>query len=375
CNPGTLNKEKLKTYKKLGINRLSFGLQSAFDEELKTLGRIHTFRDFMDNMEEARALGFDNINVDLMSAIPGQTLASWKRTLAQIAMTAPEHISAYSLIVEPGTPFYEAYGEGDVTAGHGASAGNAGLAANVPAPAFCALNNAPADPETLAYLKSLKLPGEETERQMYYDTLAVLESAGYYRYEISNYSKPGYECMHNIGYWTGENYLGMGLGAASMVDGIRWKNTEDMAAYMGHDFGGDRYDTAAAVLEGKASEEADAEAVAAGLASAEAPAGQNSPIHIDIEKLSHADKMAEYIILGLRLTRGFSMEQFMDRFGVSFMFKFGDIVRELDEKDLIKVTQTEYTDPVTGKDSVDTRVALTARGIDVSNTVMAEFMP
>jgi len=190
-NPGTVDREKLSCYHKLGINRLSIGLQSTDDRDLKTLGRIHTFDDFIRTFEDARDAGFDNINVDLMQAVPGQTLASWKRVLAAAAAWKPEHISAYSLIVEDGTPFGKLKAQG-----------------------------------------KLAQPDEDTEREIYYYTKEFLEKAGYHRYEISNYAIPGMECVHNTGYWKRAEYLGLGLNASSMAGNIRWKNTADLHTYL-----------------------------------------------------------------------------------------------------------------------------------------------
>ena len=188
ANPGTLTMEKLEVYRESGINRLSLGLQSADDMELKMLGRIHTFDDFLKSYQRARQVGFDNISVDLMSALPGQDLHSWKNTLRKVMMLKPEHISAYSLIIEEGTPFFERYGKG----GH-------------------------VD----------ELPSEEEERRMYWRTAKLLKDYGYCRYEISNYALPGYECRHNLGYWNRTEYLGIGTGAASLMDNRRWNYGEE----------------------------------------------------------------------------------------------------------------------------------------------------
>lgn len=187
-NPGTVDKEKLRTYREVGINRLSIGLQSALDEELKKLGRIHTFEEFLDTYKLAREEGFHNINIDLMSAIPGQTVESYEHTLRTVAEIKPEHISAYSLIIEEGTPFYERYGQG----GH-----------------------------------QEELPGEEDERRMYQMTKEILAQYGYERYEISNYAKKGYACRHNLGYWERAEYLGIGRGASSLMDNQRWIQGEE----------------------------------------------------------------------------------------------------------------------------------------------------
>ncbi len=200
CNPGTVDAQKLCAYAEAGINRLSFGLQSADAQELKLLGRIHTYEMFLESYEAARSCGFQNINIDVMSALPGQTAASLWKTLKSVAALEPEHISAYSLIIEPGTPFYDVYGE-DVR-------------------------------RREAGEECFLLPSEEEERQMYHDTKTILEQNGYLRYEISNYAKEGYECRHNRTYWERKDYAGFGLGAAGCIDNVRSKNTEDLKAYL-----------------------------------------------------------------------------------------------------------------------------------------------
>lgn len=186
ANPGTLTADWLETCRAAGLNRTSLGLQSADDGELRTLGRIHTWEQFLASYGMVRRAGFENVNVDLMSALPGQSLASWERSLREVTALEPEHISAYSLIVEEGTPFCERY------SGAGAKL----------------------------------LPDEDTERAMYRAAKEILGQAGFERYEISNYAKPGRACRHNIGYWTGEEYLGLGLGASSYVDGWRFSIRE-----------------------------------------------------------------------------------------------------------------------------------------------------
>ncbi len=191
ANPGTVDKKKLLEYRRAGVNRLSLGLQSAENEELRLLGRIHTWEQFLESFRMARETGFGNINVDLMSALPGQTRESYHRTLEKVLALSPEHLSAYSLILEEGTPFYEKY------KGH---------------------------PELL--------PSEEEERQMYDDTRDLLEDRGYERYEISNYAKPGYACRHNLGYWERVDYKGYGLGAASLLHSIRYTNQMVLTEYL-----------------------------------------------------------------------------------------------------------------------------------------------
>ncbi len=188
CNPGTADRHTFAACLNMGINRISFGLQSSEKKELQMLGRIHSYEEAERSFKEAREAGFQNINIDLMSGIPGQTIESYERTLDRILHLEPEHISAYSLIIEEGTPFYERYGE-----------------------------EPPVD--------------EETDRQMYRTTGVRLSEYGYERYEISNYAKDGFACRHNLKYWSGGEYVGFGVGASSRVGNTRYRNEEDPVAY------------------------------------------------------------------------------------------------------------------------------------------------
>lgn len=194
-NPGTASLEGLQVLKKAGFNRLSIGLQSADNKELRLLGRIHTYEDFLSTYAWARRAGFSNINVDLMSALPGQSLETWQKTLQSVLELAPEHISAYSLIVEEGTPLFD----------H--------------------ISQYP------------PLPDEDTDRLMYHETKRLLAENGYLRYEISNYAKKGFESRHNQIYWQRgcghiRDYLGLGLGASSTVGNYRYRNTDDISEYL-----------------------------------------------------------------------------------------------------------------------------------------------
>jgi len=285
ANPGTVTLEKLTAYRQSGINRISFGVQSTNDEELKTLGRIHTYEEFLESYQLARKCGFENVNVDLISAIPNQTVESWEETVRKIVELDPEHISAYSLIIEEGTPFYEKYGEG-------------------------------AEGERL-------LPTEEAEREMYYRTEEFLDQAGYHRYEISNYAKEGKECKHNLGYWERKNYLGMGLGASSLLDNVRYKNTDDLAKYL----------TFSDDLE---------------------------EIQEDREILSIGAQMEEFIFLGLRKMKGISIQQFEDAFGKTLEACYGERIHHLQNEKLLVIE--------------DGFLRLTKKGIDVSNYVFAEIL-
>ncbi len=208
-NPGTLLQNKLHIYRAAGINRVSIGLQSADNRELENLGRIHSFEEFLKSFQCARMAGFANINVDLMSGIPGQTLESWRNTLKKVTMLKPEHISAYSLIIEPGTPFWDRYGAGiEKTA-----------AKSAPQPGTCP-GEAP-DRFGLRRRDYPELPDEEEENRIYHLTRTFLAEQGYERYEISNYARPGFACRHNVGYWTEVEYLGLDFAAEGWAERLR----------------------------------------------------------------------------------------------------------------------------------------------------------
>ena len=274
CNPGTLTEDKLSCYRQSGVNRLSLGLQSADNRELKKLGRIHTYEDFLESFFLARKLGFNNLNVDLMSALPGQTRESWQETLRQVLTLNPEHISAYSLIIEENTPFYERF--------------------------------------SLGGREEYLLPDEDTERQMYYDTRDILETAGYERYEISNYAKPGFACRHNLGYWERKEYLGLGLGASSLIKGVRYQNHRSLSAYLAEDYA-----------------------------------------HEEVQKLTRQEEQEEIMFLGLRKTEGILLtEELLEVYKETLerLKKQGLLFRE------------------------GNRIRLTDLGIDVSNYALAEFL-
>lgn len=283
ANPGTITREKLECWHRAGVNRLSIGLQSAIDHELITLGRIHSSRDFFQSYEMAVKSGFNNINVDLMSAIPGQSLESYQETLRRITALnpPPAHISAYSLIIEEGTPFYE----------------------NTP-----------------------ELPDEDCEREMYKITNDILSAQGYVQYEISNYAKPGYQCRHNQVYWRRGNYVGFGIGAASMVDNVRFNNTRDMKSYL----------------------------------------NRCGTVKENIQKLSVQEQMEEFMFLGLRMMNGVSEEEFLKTFGSTIEQIYPGIVEDFCQKGLLKRDIEQGTG--------EHRIFLTRYGIDVSNIVMAEFL-
>lgn len=280
CNPETVDREKLSAMYRAGINRISFGLQSAVDRELKLLGRIHDYQRFLTAYETARAAGFQNINVDLMSAIPEQTKETWEETLAKVLALHPEHISAYSLIIEEGTVFYDRQ-------------------------------------------EQLVLPDEETERQMYYRTKELLQAAGYERYEISNYARPGYESRHNLKYWSGADYIGMGQGASSYLEGVRFHNPYEGTAYREN-------------------------------------CGSLAALRCEEERLDKKAQMEEFCFLGLRRMQGISEKEFEQQFGQTMTEVYPGIVDRFITQGLL-TRQDEW-------------IALTEQGIDVSNQVLAEFI-
>ena len=314
CNPGTLTAGKAEKLVQAGFNRLSMGLQSADDRELHLLGRIHNFAQFLESYDLARKAGFRNINVDLMSALPGQTLKSWQDTLQKVTALRPEHISAYSLIIEEGTPFYERFAEDERIREEG---GHPRL-----------------------------LPEEDVERQMYELTETFLHTKGYERYEISNYAKPGYECRHNCGYWTRKDYLGLGLGASSLVEHQRFQNTSELKTYLEQEY--------SPQCEGQH------ERIAETIQLQEETGLTQTGHHIHIETLDKKSEMEEFMFLGLRLMAGISRQQFEKKFQVTLNSVYGEVLRKLKGEQLIE--------------EVAGYARLTEHGIDVSNYVLAEFL-
>lgn len=306
-NPGTvgshgINRKKLTDYKYAGINRISFGLQSAHDNELKVLGRIHTYSQFEENYFLAREIGFKNINIDLMSALPGQDMKSWEDNLIKTVSLRPEHISAYSLMIEEGTPFYERYGpEGKDRS---------------------------------------KLPSEDADVDMYVRTKEFLSSFGYKRYEISNYALKGYECKHNLAYWEPDDYLGLGLGSASLIDNVRFHNTYDLREYIDKINGRELCCDSACNIFSLLYDCFD--------------------IRKDIEQLSKKQQMEEFMFLGLRKTAGISKQRFFEKFGIPIDDIYFKPLNVLEKEGLIY-------------NSGD-RIWLTDYGINISNRVLAEFL-
>ena len=270
ANPGTLTGEKLEIYRKAGIGRLSLGLQSTEDRLLRTLGRIHTWQDFLESYRKARQAGFENV--------PGQTYKDWISSLRTVAELSPEHISAYSLIIEPGTPF-------------------AG--------------------------RKLDLPDEDTEYRMYEDTASVLEEYGYEQYEISNYARKGYACRHNIGYWIGTDYLGIGLGASSLFAGRRFCNTDSMEQYLKY----------SSVPE---------------------------KIRKDTVVLTKKEQEEEFMFLGLRMTEGVSEKKFRLRFGIPMEQIYGEVLEKYKNMGFLEKKEDFWR--------------FTRKGIHVSNHILADFL-
>lgn len=276
-NPGTVTEKKLETYKEIGINRLSIGLQETHDELLKSIGRIHTYEEFLKTYNLARKIGFNNINVDLMIALPNQTIQDIKENLEKIIKLNPEHISVYSLILEEGTPFYNNYNE-----------------------------------------NKIRLPDEELERNMYWYVKNTLENNGYIHYEISNFSKKGFESKHNMNCWNQEEYLGFGVAAHSYNNKIRYSNTNSIEEYI---------------------------------------KGSNKIIH---EKQTLEDMQKEYMLLGLRKIEGINIQKFKNKFAQNPIFIFKEQLSKLVDEELIIVDGNE--------------IKLTNKGLDLANIVWEEFV-
>ena len=287
CNPGTVTEGKLFAMKVAGINRLSIGLQSAQDRELQTLGRIHRNADFLSCYEMARKAGFQNINVDLIYGFPGQTAESFSKTLQEVCGILPEHISVYRLIIEEGTPFYDWY-------------------------------HKDLERRDAGELPKI-LPTEEEEEKMEQALRRILPRHGYQQYEISNYARQGKVCRHNIGYWTGVEYLGLGLGASSMMNACRFQNTSDLSEYIKEDF------------------------------------EPREKIQLTKEM-----QIEEFMFLGLRMLCGVRKHEFYKRFGRDLMQVYGGQIRKLTALGLL----TETTEDV----------RLTARGVQYGNQVFAAFL-
>ena len=347
ANPGTLTREKLLAYRKMGINRLSMGVQSFDDELLQKLGRIHNAEMVYNNFSLARECGFNNINLDLMFGLPGQSLEAWENTLNTAIKLSPEHISFYSLQLEENTPFFK-----DFEAG------------------------------------KLELPSDELDREMYHRAIAILKAAGYHHYEISNAARISEEtlknsdicvneaineislqntffCKHNYKYWSMDEYLGVGLGAASFLGGARFKNTDDINEYIEIW----RNPESLEVLFGKNDDGRISEASTEAGSATDSFSGETFNENlmkkgtVDWHDNKLHDFVSEFVFTGLRKTEGIDLNEFENRFGVPF-FEYYE-------------SQQAYVDFCIREgymDTEDARLRLTEKGIDISNSIMAEFV-
>ena len=287
-NPGTVDEEKIKCYKKAGINRLSIGLQSTDDNMLKKIGRIHCYKDFLNTYKFAKEAGFDNINVDIMIGLPKQKISDVKNTLEKIINLEPEppkHISVYSLIVEENTPIEKMINEG-----------------------------------------TLELPNEENERNMYWYVKNFLELNGYNHYEISNFAKDGYESIHNSDCWKQKEYIVVGVAAHSFINDVRFGNTSNLDEY---------------------------------LRNCENKDFENNRIIDEVEK-DLFSKEQEFMLVGLRMIDGISIQEFKNKFGENPIFVFKSELSKLVEDGLLMVDFD--------------RIKLTNRGLDLANLVWEEFV-
>lgn len=281
-NPGTLSYEKLISYKVSGINRLSMGLQAWQDRLLRAIGRIHTREEFMENFQLAVKAGFRNINVDLMFGLPGQTLQDWMETVGNMVKLGVAHLSCYSLKIEEGTLFGERCESG-----------------------------------------LLETVDDELDRRMYHEAVEKLDAFGYGQYEISNFTRPGMECRHNLIYWKAEEYLGVGAGAHSYLDGRRFNNTEGVVQYIGK-------------------------------------AARPEELAENAQEIDREESMGEYMLLGLRLLEGVSATQFEERYGTPLEAAFGKQLAKLERKQLLE-REGNF-------------VRLTSLGLDLANEVFVEFV-
>lgn len=283
ANPETVTYKKLKTYKDIGINRISIGLQSTKDTILKEIGRRHTFDDFLKAYETARKAGFENINVDLIFGLPNQTVKDCIHSLDTVVALGVEHISYYSLIIEEGTLMDKWYKEG-----------------------------------------KLKLPDEDSEREMYHRAIEFLEAKGYKHYEISNFAREGYECRHNLYYWKIKPYIGFGISSHSNIGNKRFWNYKNYNEYT------------SSLKNG----------------------------HFPVEGKEYIDenmKMIEYMIMGLRLIDGVDKEEFKDIFKVDLDDRFGMVLEKYKKQGLL----TEE----------DGNIRFSKKGLDLSNIVYVDLLP
>jgi len=284
-NPGTLNFMKLVKLNKMGINRLSIGAQSFNDELLKTLGRIHSAAEIRNTFQAARYAGFDNVNLDLIFALPNQSVEDWEKTLKEATALRPDHISTYNLIIEEGTPFYEARA-------------------------------------------SLLIPSEEEECQMFELAIDFLTHAGFIHYEISNFAKPGKRCQNNLTYWDNEEYIGVGTGATSYIDGRRYSNTKKVDTYI------------------KLWKDEDM--------------GKNLLQEHKNFKRKIKQEVSDAVFLGLRKLDGIDANEILSRYGLDVFDLYKNEVKDLAERELIQIDNS--------------RIKLSKRGLFLANEVFEKFV-
>lgn len=282
-NPGTVDRKKLEDYIGSGINRVSFGLQSVDDKLLKNIGRIHNFEDFLYSYNLAKEVGFKNINVDLMIGLPTQNIQDIEKSLNKLIELSPEHISVYSLILEEGTPL-----------------------------------------EIKVKNKELYIPSDVQERNMYWKVKEELEKNGYIHYEISNFSKIGYESKHNVSCWKQEEYIGIGVAAHSYINNKRYSNTDNLEEY---------------------------------IKNSEDNISEIREIH---EVQNKKDKMNEYMILGLRKIQGIKISEFKNKFIDNPIYIYREQLNRLATQGLIVIDEDN--------------IRLTNKGIDLANLVWEEFI-
>lgn len=282
ANPATVKQETLEQIHSSGFNRISIGVQSFSADELKLLERVHNEEEIHTTVDRARQAGFDNLSLDLMFGLPGQSPEKWKSNLRKALEKKPDHISAYSLTIEPATSFFKLHERG-----------------------------------------LLQLPAEETQLEMFQNTIDTLQSAGYEQYEISNYARPGFESRHNLNYWDNGEYLGLGAGASSYLNGERFKNTNLPSRYIRE--------------------------VQAGGSAVEST-----------EKLAPLHAMGETIMLGLRRLKGIAINDFENRFQISFKKVYGKVIDPLLDEGLITLNQTH--------------MALSRKGLYLADSVILKFM-
>lgn len=282
ANPGTLSKIQLQRLNEISVNRLSIGLQAYQDSLLQKLGRGHRLEQFLENYAAARAVGFNNISIDLMFGLPEQKLEHWEETLSQIITLNPEHLSCYSLIIEEGTPFHILWGK-----------------------------------------NQLQLPTEDETLYMYRKCISMLTQAGYEHYEISNFAKRQKESKHNLKYWTGQEYIGLGVGAHSFFEQQRYNNIENIKQYI-------------------------------------EKSHHLQKIQINHQMITLKESYEETMFLGLRLIDGVSMDVFYERFQKKIEDVYGIVLNKMVDQELLKIEQN--------------KVKLTSKGLEVGNLVFEQFL-